>query len=153
MIDLQRAETDPGKSVVATAAVLCHPVRVAASDDGRIVWVTARTGDKLFGFSAAKLLRQPQHALVAVARVGEQPIGLGLVDRGRRVVVADSDLLGKRGATAKLTVVDTTAALRGEPAQLGGSVRASCRARSRSSRMARRCWSTILAPASSRRLT
>lgn len=119
VIDLHRAETDPAKSVVATAAVPCHPVRVAASPDGRVVWVTARTGNELLGFSAAELLRRPQRALIAAVRVGQQPIGLGVIDRGGRVVVADSKLGGQRAPTAGLTVVDTAAALRRQPALLG----------------------------------
>lgn len=119
VIDVHRAETDPAKSVVAVAVAPCHPVRVAASPDGRFVWVTARTGNELLGFSVANLLRRPQHALVAAVRVGEQPIGLATVDAGQRVVVADSNLDGKRDVTASLAVVDTAAALRGEPSVLG----------------------------------
>jgi DNA-binding beta-propeller fold protein YncE len=119
VIDLHQAETDPANSVVAVAAAPCHPVRVAASPDGRTVWVTARVGNELLGYSVAKLLSNPRQALVAAVRVGEQPIGLAVVDGGRRVIVADSNLLGKPGVTAGLTVVDTAAALDGEPALLG----------------------------------
>jgi DNA-binding beta-propeller fold protein YncE len=123
VIDLRRAEIDPAHSVVAAAVAPCHPVRVAASPDGRTVWVAARTGNELLGFSVAKLLSQPRQALVAAVRVGEQPIGVAVVDGGRRVIIADSNLLDARGAIARLTVVDAGAALRGEPA-LVGAVRA-----------------------------
>jgi DNA-binding beta-propeller fold protein YncE len=119
VIDLHRAETDPPRSVVAVAAAACHPVRVSASPDGRAVWVTARTGNELLGFSAARLVSQTRRALIAVVAVGEQPIGVSVVDGGRRVIVADSNLLAKRGAGARLTVVDAAAALRGQPALLG----------------------------------
>jgi DNA-binding beta-propeller fold protein YncE len=119
MIDVARAETDPGHAVVAVGGAPCHPVRVAPSPDGRVVWVTARTGNELLGFSVSQLLKQPQRALVAAVRVGEEPIGLGVVDGGRRVVVADSNLFGKRGATAQLSIVDTAAALAGKPALIG----------------------------------
>lgn len=119
VIDLRRAESDPATSVIAVARAPCHPVRVAASPDGRVVWVTARSGNELLGFSVVKLLSRPQHALVAEVGVGAQPIGLGVVDGGRRVIVADSNLLGQFGATARLTVVDADAALRGAPALLG----------------------------------
>jgi DNA-binding beta-propeller fold protein YncE len=119
VIDVQRAETDPASSVIATAAVPCHPVRVAASPDGRVVWVTARTGNELLGFSVAGLLSGRRRSPVAQVRVGEQPLGLGVVDGGRRVVVADSNLGGKRGVPARLSVVDATAPLRGAPALLG----------------------------------
>jgi DNA-binding beta-propeller fold protein YncE len=119
VIDVHRAETDPARSVVATATVPCHPVRVAVSPDGRLVWVSARVGNELLGFSVAGLLSRPQHALVAQVRVGAEPLGLVAVDGGRRVVVADSNLGGKRGVAARLTVVNTTAALRGQAALLG----------------------------------
>ena len=119
MIDLRRAETDPAHSVLAVAAVPCHPVRVAASPDGRVVWVTARTGNELLGFSLTSPLGRPRLALAAVVPVGAQPIGLGVVDGGARVIVADSNLQGRRGPAASLTVVDAAAALRGQSAVLG----------------------------------
>ena len=119
VIDLRRAESDPAHSVLAVAAVPCHPVRVAASPDRRFVWVTARTGNELYGFSLTRPLGQPRLVLAAAVPVGAEPIGLGVVNGGRRVMVADSNLLGSRGAAASLTVVDTAAALHGQPAVLG----------------------------------
>ena len=118
-IDLRRAETDPPRSVASTAPVPCHPVRVAVSPNGRIVWVTARTGDSLLAFDAARLRAQPSHALVGAVRVGEEPIDLAVTHGGRHVIVADSNLFGRRGVTARLTVVDTTAALRNQPCLVG----------------------------------
>jgi DNA-binding beta-propeller fold protein YncE len=119
VIDVNRAESDPARAVIATAAVPCHPVRVAASPDGRIVWVSARVGNELFGFSVPGLLSGSGRSPVAQVRVGEQPIGVAVVDGGRRVIVADSNLVDKRGVPARLSVVDAAAALRGAPALLG----------------------------------
>jgi DNA-binding beta-propeller fold protein YncE len=119
VIDIKRAESDPARAVIGTAVVPCHPVRVAASPDGRIVWVSARVGNELFGFSVPGLLSASRRSPVAQVQVGEQPIGLAVVDGGRRVVVADSNLVDKRGVPARLSVVDTAAALRGAPALLG----------------------------------
>src|SRR5271169_4710122 len=76
LIDLQRAETDPAHSVVATVDAGCQPVRVVAAANGTQVWVTARASDDVLCFAAALLVTDPSHALVAVVRVGEAPVGL-----------------------------------------------------------------------------
>ena len=117
VIDLERAVSDPGRSVIATALAACAPVRVAVSAGGTSVWVTAKDGNALLGFSAAVLRSDPAHALVSVTRVGAQPLGLALADGGSLVLVADSNLSNSRGARSGLSVVD--AASRGKPTLLG----------------------------------
>ena len=119
VIDLHRAETDPAKSVIATARAGCEPVRVVTSADGQQVWVTARESDDLLCFSAAKLRTDPAHALVAVVRVGEAPVGLMPVRGGTRIVGADSNRFSANGAEADLGVVDVAAALAGKPGLIG----------------------------------
>ncbi len=119
VIDVARAERDPGASVVATAGAHCGPVRVAVTPDGSTVWVTARETDQLLAFSAARLRSNPAHALLAAVRVGAAPVGLAVVDRGRRIVVADSNRFSRPGQRAELTIVDARAALAGMPALLG----------------------------------
>jgi DNA-binding beta-propeller fold protein YncE len=119
VISVRTAETDPAAAVVATADAGCEPVRVTASADGEIVWVTARGSNALLGFSAGRLISDPRHALISWLRVGEEPIGLAIVDRGSRIVVADSDRFRIRGASATLAIVDVPAALAGRPALLG----------------------------------
>lgn len=119
VVSLSRAETDPAKSVVATVAAGCSPVRVITSADGREVWVTARESDDLLCFSAARLLDDPARALVAVVRVGAAPVGLMLVRSGSLIVVADSDRFQPSGANASLSVVSVVAAVSGKPAVLG----------------------------------
>jgi DNA-binding beta-propeller fold protein YncE len=119
VISVQRAETDPARSVVATADAGCQPVRVITSADGRVVWVTARASDALLGFSAALLRSDPARSLVARVRVGEAPVGLALVDRGSRIVVADSNRFLAPGTTSSLAVVNVGAALAGRPALAG----------------------------------
>jgi len=119
VISIQRAESDPARSVVSTVDAGCQPVRVITSADGRVVWVTARGSDALLGFSAARLRSDPPHALIARVRVGEAPVGLALVDHGSRIVVADSNRFGAAGATSSLTVVNVGPALAGKPALAG----------------------------------
>ncbi len=102
---LRRAETRPGRAVVATILAGCSPVRVITSANGRVVWVTARGSNAVLGFSAARLLTRPRHALVAHVQVGAAPVGLALVDNGIRLVVADSNRFGEKGASSNLAVI------------------------------------------------
>lgn len=119
VISLRRAETDPAGSVVSTITAGCTPVRVIVSADGSVIWVTARQSDFLLGFSAARLLNDPAHALIARVRVGEAPVELALVNHGTRIVVADSNRFGAPGAPSNLAVVSVAAALTARPALLG----------------------------------
>jgi DNA-binding beta-propeller fold protein YncE len=119
VIDVDRAETDPAHSVVATVDAGCEPVRVAVSPDGTVVWVTARASDALLGFSAARVLADRVNSLVADVRVGEAPVGLAVANNGATIVVADSNRFNVEGAHANLLVVDTSAALAHRPAVLG----------------------------------
>jgi DNA-binding beta-propeller fold protein YncE len=119
LIDVQRAETDPAHSVVATVDAGCQPVRVITSADGTQVWVTARASDDVLCFAAARLVTDPSHALVAVVRVGEAPVGLTAVRDGTLIVVADSNRFSVSGAHADLTVISVADALDGRPALVG----------------------------------
>jgi DNA-binding beta-propeller fold protein YncE len=116
VLDLPTAERRPDRAVVRTVPAGCEPVRVTTSPDGAVVWVTARAGDRLYGFSARRLRSDPHHALLATVRTGEAPVGLVVVDHGRRIVVADSDRFNAPGAHPALTVIDPAAALRRQPA-------------------------------------
>jgi DNA-binding beta-propeller fold protein YncE len=119
LIDLQRAETDPARSVVATVDAGCQPVRVVTAANGTQVWVTARASDDVLCFAAARLVTNPSHALAAVVRVGEAPVGLTAVRDGALVIVADSDRFGVPSAHADLTVINVANALDGRPAVVG----------------------------------
>ena len=105
VIDLARAVRTPRRAVVASAPAPCAPVRVAASPNGETVWVTARDANALLGYSAGALARDPSRALASVTRVGPTPLGLAVVDSGRRVLVADADLADRRRAASAVSVV------------------------------------------------
>ena len=94
-------------------------VRVITSADGRVVWVTARGSNALLGFAADRLRTDPARALPAGVQVGTAPVGLALVDGGRRIMVADSNRFHAAHATSSLAVVSVPAALAGQPALLG----------------------------------
>jgi DNA-binding beta-propeller fold protein YncE len=123
VISVHEAQTDPAHAVVATVTVGCGPVRVITSASGGTVWVTARGSDALLGFSASRLRGDPVHSLIARVRVGEAPVGLALVEGGQRIVVADSNRFGEKGAVSSLAVVNVAAALAHRPA-LAGYLRA-----------------------------
>jgi DNA-binding beta-propeller fold protein YncE len=119
VINVARAESDPSRSVVARVSAGCSPVRVTTSENGRVVWVTARESDALLAFSAATLLARPRSALLADVAVGEAPVGLAVVRDGSLIVVADSDRFDASGQHASLAVVSVHDMLAGRPALLG----------------------------------
>jgi DNA-binding beta-propeller fold protein YncE len=119
VINLRQAESTPATALRESVTAGCNPVRVAASKDGKTVWVTARESNALLGFSTARLLTQPARALIADVRVGQAPVPLALVDHDREIVVGDSNRFDRKGSKAQLTVIDTRAALHRKPAILG----------------------------------
>jgi DNA-binding beta-propeller fold protein YncE len=119
VMNLKLAETRPSRSVVESATAGCDPVRVALSPDGAVVWVAARESNSLLAFSAPLLRTDPRHALLARIRVGAAPVGLALLRKGTRIVVADSNRFAAPGQTAALTIIDTHAALAHKDAVIG----------------------------------
>jgi DNA-binding beta-propeller fold protein YncE len=119
VLSLSRAETDPAHAVVSRAPAGCQPARVLLSPDHEVIWVTARESDALLGFSATKLRTAPGHALIAKVMVGEFPLGEALIDHGTRIIIADSNANGVKGAPYNIAVVSTADALGGKPALLG----------------------------------
>jgi hypothetical protein len=120
VIDVPKAEQHPGSSAVAkTIAAGCKPNRVALSNSGQNLWLTAAGSNALLGFSTAKLLSDPRHALVSVVPVGQSPLGMAVISHGTRIVVADSNKNGGSGSSANLAVVSTSKALARRPALLG----------------------------------
>jgi DNA-binding beta-propeller fold protein YncE len=100
VIDLRQAETRPASAVVKRVGAGCDPVRVSVAADGETVWVTARASNALLGFSGPRL------SLVRVVPVGQAPVGLTLLDGGRRIMVLNSNRFGVTGASPSLSLVD-----------------------------------------------
>jgi DNA-binding beta-propeller fold protein YncE len=120
VLNLKEAEENPAKSVVATARDGYGSARALYSGNGKVIWVTARQSDALLAFSAAKLRTDPAHALIARVKVGETPLGETLIDHGRLILVADSNLNHLAGVPSSLAVVSTARALNGNPKALLG---------------------------------
>ena len=116
VIDMKRVELDPARAVVARVAAGCQPVRVAASPDGKIVWVAARQSNELLAFSTDELLRREGVAPLARVPVAASPVGLRLLRGGRFALVAGSTGQWDSGAPETVSVVETSAALAGRRA-------------------------------------
>ena len=119
IVGVRAAETKPGTALVRRVPAGCGPARAMLSADKKVLWVTARDSDALLGFSTVLLATQPGKALVARVMVGESPLGESFADGGRRIVLADSNLNGVKGAVSDLAVVDPAKALAGHKALLG----------------------------------
>jgi DNA-binding beta-propeller fold protein YncE len=119
IVNMHKAVADPGSSVVKAVNAGCGPARVITSPNGKHVWVTAGGGNTLEAFSADKLLTDTRHALIAKVPVGQIPLGLVLVNNGKRMVVADSNRDNVGTAAPGLAVIDVDKALAGKPAVLG----------------------------------
>lgn len=119
VLDMHKAETRSQSAIVHVVDGGCGPNRLIASPDGKNVWVTAGGGNALLGYSAAKLINDPSHALVARVAVGQTPLGLIMVNNGTRIVLADSNRDNVSGAVSNLAVIDVAKALAGKPALLG----------------------------------
>ena len=109
----------PAGVVLKKISAGCGPDRVAVSGDGRTVWVSVGGGNAVVAFSAAKLLSDPAHALLARVAVGQRPLGLVLVNRGAHLIVADSNRDNAPGSGAGLAVIDVQQALHRQPALTG----------------------------------
>jgi DNA-binding beta-propeller fold protein YncE len=112
VLDLKTLETVPGDALLRQITnVGCNAVRVTTSPNGKVVWVTARQSNAVLAYDAKKLLTDPLHAQLASVQVGTAPVGMAMIDGGRRLITADSDRFNAAGAYTGLTVVDTAAAL------------------------------------------
>ncbi|HEY6278832.1 MAG TPA: serine/threonine-protein kinase [Streptosporangiaceae bacterium] len=119
VLNMHKAEVHPSSSVLKVVPAGCGPARVITSANGSDVWVTAGGGNALEGFSAAKLVSDPAHALIATVAVGQIPLGLVMVDNGSRIVVANSNRDKLGGSLPSLAVIDVAKALARKPALLG----------------------------------
>ena len=120
VIDVTQAEHHPGaSSVIKKVPAGCKPNRIAFSAGGQNLWVTAAGSNALLGFSTAKLLSDPGHALLARVPIGQSPLGLDVISHGTRIVVADSNKEAQPGSMPNLAVVSVSKALARKSALLG----------------------------------
>lgn len=120
VIDVTRAEVQPESSVVGAVAAGCNPVRLVLSPDGNTAWVSARNENALLAFDTRRLPDDTAHALIGSVPVGTAPVGVAVVDGGRRVVVTNSNrFAGDSSDRQTLTVVDAERLAEGAGAVVG----------------------------------
>ena len=120
-VDVVRAEQVSADAVVSHVPAGCGAGRVVLSSNGTVAWVAARASNQVLAFDTAKLLSDPQHALIATVAVGSEPVGLLLVNGGTTLLVANSNRFAAVQTPQTVYVVDTQAAFAGRPA-LKGSI-------------------------------
>jgi len=119
ILDMARAEKkSAAHPIVHTVDAGCGPARVLPAADGH-VWVTVGASNALLAYSAAKLISDPGHALIARVALGQTPLGMAMVNNGQRMVIADSNRGGVAGSVSSLAVVDVSKALAHKPALIG----------------------------------
>jgi DNA-binding beta-propeller fold protein YncE len=120
VVDMTKARSDPGHSVVARVPAGGSPVRLALSSSGDRLFVTARNSNSVLVFDTEKLRSDPEHARVARVPVGSSPVPIALVDGGRKLVVGNSDRFeATRGSVSTLSVIDVDRVSEGAKAVLG----------------------------------
>ena len=85
----------------------CSPIREVVSSDGRTLYVSARGDDSVLVFDTAALEHDPEHAFLrSMETNGIAPVGLGLFDHDRKLLVANSNQFSLTPGNA--TVIDLT---------------------------------------------
>jgi DNA-binding beta-propeller fold protein YncE len=98
----------------------CNVVRLELSPSGDRAYATARNSNALMVFDTSKLRSDSSHALVARVPVGTAPVGVTVIDSGRKVIVANSNrFAGSANDRQTLTVVDAALVAQGERAIIG----------------------------------
>ncbi|TVY73271.1 hypothetical protein LSUE1_G006679 [Lachnellula suecica] len=109
VLDVETLKTNPSDALLASFDAGCSPVRIAVSQNGEHVWVTARESNMLLAFDAAKLNSNPANsttAIVASVQVGTSPVGVVFVNHGKHIITADSNRFDYTNTPSGLTVVD-----------------------------------------------
>ncbi len=105
VIDMKLAASTPGKSVLRYVPAGCNPVRVVTSRETGRVYVTARGSNKLLAFTERELTGSAPAPRATQVSVGMSPVGVAVIDNGRKVVVGNSDRFGTGAGAASLYVV------------------------------------------------
>jgi DNA-binding beta-propeller fold protein YncE len=120
VIDVNLAISRPEKAVVGVAKAGCTPVRLALSPKGETAYVTARGGNALLAFDTAKLISGVNDAQIGSVPTGPNPIGVTVIDEGRKVIVTNSNRFGARAEESQsLLVLDAAKVAAGKAAILG----------------------------------
>ena len=116
VIDVERAKTDPGNSILSRVKAGCVATRLTLSPQGDRAYVTARADDALVVLDTTRFITDPEHARIATVPVGKSPTGSTLMDGGAKVIVSN---IGTPEEQQSLTVIDAAKVTSGAAAVLG----------------------------------
>lgn len=109
VVDVAKARTDAGHSVVARFPVGCGPVRLVLTPDDRTAWVSLRADNTLMALDTRKLLSDSAHAIITRLKVGIAPVGVAVYDGGRTVIATNSNrFAGDANDKQSLNVIDAS---------------------------------------------
>ncbi|HEY4130683.1 MAG TPA: hypothetical protein VGM50_08695, partial [Gemmatimonadaceae bacterium] len=110
----------PAHSILRSIPTGCNSVRLVLSPSGDRAYVTVRAEDALLIFDTAKLTGDTTGVRVARVSVGTSPVGVAVVDSGRRVIVTNSNRFGGGANDDQvLTVIDVSQGGGAAPTVLG----------------------------------
>ena len=108
VIDTRLAVSAPARSVVKWVRAGCNPVRVVTSPRHE-VYVTARGSNALLVFPEAQLTAPGAVTAATAVSVGKSPVGVAVIEDGRKVVVTNSDRFARAASGAQsLYVLDSS---------------------------------------------
>jgi len=107
VMDMKLATSNPAQSVLRRVPAGCSPARIVASRETGRVYVTARGSNELLSFTERELCGSGGGSRGEHMTVGQSPVGVALVDGGRKVVVAGSDRFHTSPSASALYVVDS----------------------------------------------
>jgi DNA-binding beta-propeller fold protein YncE len=111
---------NPKLPVVATLKAGCSTRRVVVSPDGNTIFATAAWDNVVLAFDVRPLRNGSAPVLIGKVPVGRFPIGIAVIDGGKKLVVANSNPNATGpDKSASLTVIDTTRIPSGAEAILG----------------------------------
>ncbi len=92
---------------------------MSISPKGDRIYLTARNNNAVLEFDTSKLVTDGAHAMVGIAPVGDAPVPVMVVDKGRKVVVGNSNRFAGRGEPQSLIVLDAAKIQDGKTAVMG----------------------------------
>jgi DNA-binding beta-propeller fold protein YncE len=107
VIDVAKATHEQTtEAIISTVAAGCSPTRIAVTADGGTIWVAARGDNRVLAFSAKELQSNPGHALLGHASTGgDAPVGLGLIQNDKFLVVANSNRFNPQNVSRTNAVI------------------------------------------------
>lgn len=107
VVDMKVATSNPGAAVLRRVPAGCNPVRIVASRERGSVYVTARGSNELLAFTERELSRSGPDPRPTRLAVGTSPVGVAIIDKGRKIVVAGSNRFYTAATAPALYVIDT----------------------------------------------